>query len=71
MTPWAHAFVKALAEPSYEMVPTELKEFLQHPPEFAQPHLWGYWKLYLSWKEKLHQGAHRRNGMPVIDPAPS
>lgn len=70
VTPWAHAFVKALVEPSREMVPTELKEFPQHSPEFAQPHPWGYWKLHLSWEAKLHQGAHRRSGTPAIDPAP-
>lgn len=60
MTLWPRAFVKALAEPSHGMAPTEQKEFLQHPPEFAQPHLWGYWNIRLSWKAKLLQGAHRR-----------
>lgn len=53
------------------MVPTEPNEFLQHAPNFAQPHLWDYWKLQLSWKAKLYQGAHLRGGMPIIDPAPS
>lgn len=71
MTPWTCAFVKALAEPSHGMAPTEPNEFLQHPPKFAQPHLWDYWKLQLSWKAKLYQGAHLRGGMPITDPAPS
>lgn len=65
MTPWAHAFIEAL------VVQKELQELLQYPPEFAQPHLWDCWKLQLSWKAKLHEGAHGVGGMPVMEPAPS